>query len=73
MTDKEKTIQAWKEYNVFMMNIRDNLSKGDDAVITMIRASQYDMDQVLIDLHIMDYITAAHFDKLRALSFNKGE
>ena len=73
MTDKEKTIQAWKEYNVFMMNIRDNLSKGDDAVITMIRASQYPMNQVLIDLHIMDYIDATHFDKLRALSFNKGE
>lgn len=73
MTDKEKTIQAWKEYNVFMMNIRDNLSKGDDAVIIMIKASNYDIDQVLIDLHIMDYITATHFDKLRALSFNKGE
>ena len=73
MTNKAKVIQEWKEYNIFMMNIRDNLSKGDDAVITMIRASKYDMDQVLIDLHIMDYITATHFDKLRALSFNKGE
>ena len=73
MTDKEKTIQAWKEYNVFMMNIRDNLSKGDEAIINMINASQYPMNQVLIDLHIMDYIDATHFDKLRSLSFNKGE
>ena len=73
MTYKEKTIQAWKEYNIFMMNIRDNLSKGDEAIINMINASQYPMNQVLIDLHIMDYITATHFDKLRALSFNKGE
>ena len=73
MTNKAKAIQEWKEYNIFMMNIRDNLSKGDEAIINMINASQYPMNQVLIDLHIMDYITATHFDKLRALSFNKGE
>ena len=73
MTNKAKVIQEWKEYNIFMMNIRDNLSKGDEAIINMINASQYPMNQVLIDLHIMDYIDATHFDKLRALSFNKGE
>ena len=72
MTDKEKKIKEWKDYNIFLAQIRDNLINGNETVLEIIKGTDHGVKKVLVDLHIMDYINSTQYDDLRQLALEQG-